>query len=168
MAFINLMAFMFFLGGPIEGYHAVMGPAPTPRWRILAWSSGGGAAGAVLLAALLLGTELSSYHTMLPRVPMLAGEWALFGLLLGVIGIITGAHSRRRLLLIGLAMVVVIEIILLTIDPTSNYLLALLIWLVRLVYYNPLRVLLLFLLAVWQRSTVTRMMRRGYSVAMAN
>ena len=77
MLFLNLVAFLLLLGGPIVGYHAAMGRLAPRRWQVMAWSAAGGAVAAVLLIGMMLFAELWWFRTpgelLRPGLPSLAG-----------------------------------------------------------------------------------------------
>jgi len=109
MLFLNIVKFMFMLGGPIAGYRLVMRRFLVPRrWQVIAWCAAGGAAAAVLQIDLLLLFQLSWFATTgdLVRAALpVIGEYALFGLVVGLAAVATPEAWRHGLFIGGLVIV---------------------------------------------------------------
>jgi ABC-type Fe3+-siderophore transport system permease subunit len=105
MLFINILEVLLILVGPIVGYSAAM-RRKSKRWKVILWSGVGGALAAALLIAFLFLDDMTDSSTQTMRMSaMFVGSYMLFGLVLGIIGLVTRVQRRRRLLLYGVAMV---------------------------------------------------------------
>lgn len=92
---------------PIVGYDYAMDRVPRRRRVVIAWSTTSGAIAGLLAIALLINSERGwSYDPageQLRRALGAMGVCALFGLALGVTGLLMNARSARRLLGTGVA-----------------------------------------------------------------
>jgi hypothetical protein len=114
MSFLNIVAFLLLIAGPIVGYRVAARELRPRRWKVLARSAAGGAVGAVLMIGLLLNAELLSYANagdFLRATLLFVGSWAVFGLVLGVVGLALRTASRRRLVVTVVVMVALLTFV---------------------------------------------------------
>ena len=102
MLFLNIVALILLLVGPIVGYRiAVHGLAARPRrWRFMAYAGAGGAAAGLVMLELLDHADLLGFASLIDLVrhnlPFL-GECTLFGVVLGAgFGGLTAARVLAR------------------------------------------------------------------------
>jgi ferric-dicitrate binding protein FerR (iron transport regulator) len=98
MRFLQLYAYTLLLGGPIVGYRIATRWMVPRRRHVMAFCAAGGAAGAVVLIATLLLTEMTPFaavrHSALPFI----GRYALVGLGLGLVSVVAPESIRHRLI----------------------------------------------------------------------
>ena len=121
MLIVNIVASLILLLGPIVGYRASAGGTPK-RWHVIAWSAVGGAASGVLLFGVMFLSELwdATARELLRTAIRVAGEFALFGLVFGFVGVLLRAHSWRRPSTIGVVMLGLMSAIRLVIIAVSG------------------------------------------------
>src|SRR4051794_30058269 len=168
MFFLNFLAYIVLIGGPVVAYHvATSQPSPTRRLEILIWSGAGGAVAAILLLALTLLFDLSSYAALKTTALAFVRSYALSGLMLGIIGVVTRTESRRGLFVIGaakLALMRVVGYIVGAEAPNSPFHDN---WIVALVVESVMTVVVIKLIfqLPWLRAMAARLWRPVRSVA---
>src|SRR5690348_9056233 len=101
MLLVNLYAYTLLLGGPIVGYRIATRWMVPRRRHVMAFCAAGGAAGAVVLTATLLLTEVSSFAVLRPTALPVIGMYALVGLGMGLVSVVTPESVRHRLIVSG-------------------------------------------------------------------
>ena len=105
--FVTIVGVLLLVAGPILGYRAAMRQQMATRWRVLVWSTGGGAvAGDLFVGVLWIAGLLPHWPTRDLLRPVLTGvgSCALFGLVLGVAGLVPRAAGTPRLVVTGFVM----------------------------------------------------------------
>src|SRR5690349_22539651 len=123
MDIVNVLALLLFISGPVVAYSAVVGEPVVRRWQLVAWSTVGGAVAAVMLIGMLLTFELWANWT--PPQLLLASfhlivTYSTFGLALGLIGVLTRARTRRRVVVTALVLLSVMVLLDLAIKPPPH------------------------------------------------
>ena len=102
------MAFYFFLlVTPICGYYAAVGQRAPRLGPVVAWSTAGGALGAIAVIALhLAGDMLDLSPSGLLGLGAFILGYALFGFLLGLAGVLTQTQRKSQMFLIAVTILV--------------------------------------------------------------
>src|SRR5690348_11922595 len=98
MLFLNVYAYALLLGGPMVAHYVGTSRRIRERWHVMAFCAAGGAAGAIVLNATLLLTDVSSFAVLRPSLLRVIGMYALVGLGMGLVSVVTPASVRHRLL----------------------------------------------------------------------
>lgn len=104
MSIFTILAYLLLLGGLIVGYRFAMGQLVPRHWKVIVWSAVGGVAAAVLFIVVLL--WLGDVTPDLRLMSRLVGVYAAFGLVFGIVALITRAKSTRRLVITGVVLLV--------------------------------------------------------------
>jgi hypothetical protein len=113
MIFLNFVGLLLLLAGPIAGYWIATRQTMATRWQVLVWSATGGAVAADVFIGLLLLAELlpnAPTRNLVRPVVASVGWCAVFGLVLGFAGLVPRRAGTPRLVVTGLAMVVLLTL----------------------------------------------------------
>lgn len=123
MPFLNFVALLLLLAGPVVGFWVAMHLPNRKRWKVVLWSAAGGASASILFIVVLLLTDLlpSSPTRVLLRTALTsAGFYALFGLVLGIATLVPRTARMPRVVVTGLAMIGLLALIRMGIDKATH------------------------------------------------
>jgi hypothetical protein len=120
--FVDLIAVVLLLAGPIAGYHVAMRQGAATRWLVAVWSAAGGAVAANVYFGVLLLVRVMTHAPRSSLSPAAASIvwWALFGLVLGLAGLVPRPAGTPRLVVTGLVMIGVVAVIRLAVDAAEQ------------------------------------------------
>lgn len=99
MLFLRVYAYSLLLGGSMMALWLATWRRIPERWQVVAFCAAGGAAGAIVLIATLVMAELSSFATLRSWALPFIGRYALVGLGLGLVAVVTPEAVRHRVVL---------------------------------------------------------------------
>jgi hypothetical protein len=152
MPFLNIGALLLLIGGSLLGYGAATDVWwMMRRWQVMVSAAAGGAMVAVLLFVVVLLTDFSTAITQLSTALRFVGWYGLFGLVLGLVALITRTERRRYLFLLGLAIIGLLTLIRVAINAATHRPVGLGALGVQFGIHAPVLCVLFYLVVAWVR-----------------